>query len=226
MSFITQCQKYYNDAKKLLNENIIKRHEYTIGKFMSFVVPSGVEPVKLEVDSKYLNDYLKPEELKKVALKQMERECQDIQLISDELTEEALTVIKYCIKTGQQVINGAYKFICTLNVEELLKSFGEVISNISLESIKKIVKFVKTVVRKIFDEKNFEKIKRYIEGCKWFKFCKQAFGMIINFINKLLGKKSTRDLVEVEGVMINVPSKSLAEAYQIVMGELKEALEC
>lgn len=223
MSFIKSCQGYYTELQNKLKQDCFATHQYEIGKYISFKVPSDVEAPKLEVDSVFLNDYLNKDELKQVALKQMKLETRDIELISNDLTEESLTVLKYCIKTGQTIVNGVYKFVCTLNIEDLIKSFGDVISNISVDSIKKIVKFVKSVIKKFFEVKNFDKIKEYIENCKWFKFCKRAFGLIINFIHKLTGKRTTRDLVEVEGIMINVPSKSLAEAYKTVMEELELA---
>ena len=75
----------------------------------------------------------------------------------------------------------------------------------------------------------YMKVKKYIESCKWFKYCKTAYGMVISFIKKQINRikgVGTRDLVEVEGVWINVPSKSLAEAYQEVMKEFERMCEC
>jgi hypothetical protein len=224
MSFVSSCQKYYIENLPNLNKDYIRRHEYSIEKYMKFVVPSDVDEVKLEVDSVFLNDFLTKDEIKKVALEHMKRETRDIELVSDSLTDETLTVMKYCIKTAQTIVNGVYKFVLTLNLDELLHMFGDVLKNISADSIKKLVKYIKSIIRELINAKNYDKIKSYIENCKWLKFCKSAFGKVINFIKKTVNKIKglvTRDLVEVEGVMIMVPSKTLAEAYKEVMKELE-----
>lgn len=224
--FVQRCNRYYNENKSKLDQDCLRTHEFSIEKKMVFKVPSDVEEIKLVVETNNgLDKILNEDELKKVAIAQMKHECRDINLDTVEdnvLSEDNIEVMKYCIKTGGEIIDGVYKFVCTMDVKELIKMFGEVIKDISVDSMKKVLKIIKNDIKLLFSKKKLKEIEVYLNSCSWFKFCKFALVKIINFIHKLCGRtRESRDFILVEGMYIHVPCKSIAEAYKFVISELQ-----